>query len=252
MKVKTLFTMGWGWAVRYTLKRARFKLGFLWSKIIGRRYWVVAVGGTKVKLSFSTPYHERLGSFLHRGLHEKKLLEWWASEARDKRVVYDVGGFNGVYGIVAATINPAAVVHIFEPDPVNITHIEENVRLNGVRNCVVERKAVGDEDGFLLFAGDGSTGGRLSPQGTLRVPVVRLDSYEAPDLVKIDVEGGECAVLRGAQQALQRAPSMLLEVGPATPLAELKTLLLPLGYHLPEQVPPGNYISQKGTLVFAD
>jgi FkbM family methyltransferase len=71
------------------------------------------------------------------------------------------------------------------------------------------------------------------------VPQVTLDSVAAehdlaPDLVKIDVEGSELAVLAGAQQVLTRArPLLVLESWPASPeRPALFVRLASLGYQL--------------------
>jgi hypothetical protein len=78
--------------------------------------------------------------------------------------------------------------------------------------------AVGRETGEARFDGErGSGTGRLSEIGTLSVPVLSLDDFmederfRPPDFIKVDVEGGEADVLRGAMKLLaQYHPTLFL------------------------------------------
>ena len=66
---------------------------------------------------------------------------------------------------------------------------------------------------------------------SIRVPVVRLDSLPlpSPDLIKLDVEGSETAVLRGARQLLERAgPAIVIELHATN--EEVSDLLDDCGY----------------------
>lgn len=60
--------------------------------------------------------------------------------------------------------------------------------------------AVSDSSGAAFFSGEGAVG-RLSKAG-IKVKTVRLDDYPRPDLVKMDIEGGETAALRGSANIL--------------------------------------------------
>ena len=56
--------------------------------------------------------------------------------------------------------------------------------------------AVSDREGTAFFSGEGDTG-KLSQTGT-PIRTVRLDNHIRPDLIKMDIEGGEIAALRGS------------------------------------------------------
>jgi FkbM family methyltransferase len=80
--------------------------------------------------------------------------------------------------------------------------------LNRLDNVVIENVAVSDSNGTASFAfGTGSGTGRLSADGAIEVRTVRLDDYcdehdVAPGVMKIDVEGAELDVLRGADRII--------------------------------------------------
>jgi hypothetical protein len=47
----------------------------------------------------------------------------WKEKAKQSSVIYDIGGFNGVFGLLAAKVNPQARVVIFGADAISARHI---------------------------------------------------------------------------------------------------------------------------------
>ena len=98
--------------------------------------------------------------------------------------------------------------------------------------------AVGEAPGTATFApGPNSYTGALHPAGPLAVPVVSLDHLRregelpGPDLLKIDVEGAEVEVLRGALDVLRAArPVVVLATHGAAADRRCRELLGGLGY----------------------
>ena len=132
-------------------------------------------------------------------------------------VVLDVGANTGLYtSIAAACVGPAGRVFAFEPIPYLARRVRENAELNRLTNVEVIEAAIGAEVGrsdLHLSAAGGDGWASLyawnwSGPETLSVPVLALDdwleaaSIERVDLVKIDVEGAEHDVLRGAVRSL--------------------------------------------------
>lgn len=146
---------------------------------------------------------------------ELQLLPAWIEKAKQSSLIFDVGGFNGIYGILAAKANPNAKVVIFEPDPTNIEHIISNLALNSVDAYVVEA-AVSDHDGTIKFSADGSTGSRITSWG-VETRCVTLASFGSPELLKIDIEGHELEALKGAD--ISKTKSIFIEEN-HTPLLE--------------------------------
>ncbi|MGH7448831.1 MAG: FkbM family methyltransferase [Longimicrobiales bacterium] len=123
--------------------------------------------------------------------------------------VLDIGAHVGYYTLLASVLAGAGGrVCAFEPDPMNHAFLRRHIALNHLGNVAVENVAVSDRGGTASFAfGTGSGTGRLDAGGTLAVRTVRLDDYcrasgLAPGFLKIDVEGAELNVLRGAAEVI--------------------------------------------------
>jgi FkbM family methyltransferase len=142
-------------------------------------------------------------------------------------VFLDVGAHVGMVSLsVASRCRSRDVeVHSFEPHPVNAAALRRNAELNPGLRVTVNAVAVGDREGTVtldpsplpgesgwhgLAVGDRATGPADGADLRPEVPVVSLDGYigergiERVDVLKVDVEGWEPAVLAGAQQALAR------------------------------------------------
>jgi hypothetical protein len=94
--------------------------------------------------------------------------------------------------------------------------LRRNVAENGLSHVRVWPIAAGSYDGRARITG-GFNGSIRSDDGDLDVEIHRLDSLPiaSPALVKIDVEGHELAVLRGAEAWLRKtAPRLWIEVHP--------------------------------------
>jgi FkbM family methyltransferase len=153
------------------------------------------IGGTTVYLGFRTALHNEFAKLQSRGAGENDILErWLGSEAN---VVYDIGGYNGIYGIAYAKAYPNSKVKIFEPDAINYQQVKDNIRLNGLTNCTVEAVAISDKEGTLQFSQGGRSKEKIVETGGSAVPTFPLSHYPKADLIKIDVEGAEGKVLRG-------------------------------------------------------
>ena len=162
---------------------------------------------------FFAPYHHRIAYFYHTGLFERSALSVWKDQAKEANVIYDIGGFSGIYGLLAAKVNPNARILIFEPDVINAEHIRKNIKANGLSNCEVDEAAVSDVPGTARFSQGGSSGERLSEWGR-EVRVETLDDLPPANLIKIDVEGAEAKVIAGGKHALQKKPKIMLEIHP--------------------------------------
>ena len=146
------------------------------------------------------------------------------------RVVYDIGGNRGTWTVLARTICPAAEVHAFEPleevreeflcrtAPVGRTTLH-TIALGAVTGT--ERMNVhvfADSSSLLPLSEADAVGSPDHLKEVRRVSVVALDEYVAerglpePDLIKIDVQGYEVEVFRGAPRALAHARAIIAEV----------------------------------------
>jgi FkbM family methyltransferase len=152
--------------------------------------------------------------------------------------VYDLGANVGFISMIAAhLVGSKGRVISFEPLPANARQIKYNASLNNFSHIVVREEAISDAEGEALFqTTDFPTTGRLEnghlhqeKSGEVPVRVRALDVVIAearlplPDLIKMDVEGAETGVLKGAVKTLAtRRPIMLIELhGTNEPVARL-------------------------------
>jgi FkbM family methyltransferase len=163
---------------------------------------------------------------------------------RHGMTVYDLGAHVGFYTLLfSRLVGPAGVVQAFEPVVRNISYLERHLRLNGTVNVHIQELAVTRETGTVSFdCSSGVSTGRVVPgtaSETSRVPAVSLDDFiyarghEAPDLIKMDVEGGEVDVLAGMSRLLaERLPVLLISVHGSTRWRECIVALESAGYTL--------------------
>jgi FkbM family methyltransferase len=138
------------------------------------------------------------------------------------------------------------MVIAFEPLPSNLHFLRLHVAMNRVDNVTVFDAAVSDSEGEAFFSeGPNSYTGELSPHGRIKVRTVTLDELFADGLIpeanviKIDVEGAELRVLRGAEQFIRQAKTRALLVSAhSVPIAhDCAGLVSRAGYRVSE-IPP--------------
>ncbi|MCO2012608.1 FkbM family methyltransferase [Pseudomonas aeruginosa] len=115
----------------------------------------------------------------------------------------DIGAYDGdtVKKFMLAARHEYASIHAFEPDPANYRLMHAS--LAGSVGLHLHNQAVSDTGGHLAFAAHGTMGSRVEIDGTVQVPCVRLDDLlDVMTLLKMDVEGHEARVLRGAARLI--------------------------------------------------
>ena len=144
------------------------------------------------------------------GTYEPAQTRLFQSRITAGATVLDVGANAGYYTMLASMlVGPKGRVWAFEPHPENHEFLSRHVRLNDLTNVTVENAAVSNSNGTASFDfGTGSGTGRLAEHGVLDVRTVRLDEFcrerkLEPGFVKIDVEGAELEVLRGADEIIR-------------------------------------------------
>jgi FkbM family methyltransferase len=144
-------------------------------------------------------------------------------------VCVDAGASIGFHTLwLAALAGPAGAVHAFEPSPPAFERLREATA--GLARVRINRMALGDEEGsstLIVAPGDSMhsttrTVGALPTGERVTVPTTSLDTYakqvalEHIDVLKVDVEGAEALVFRGAARLLMRRAigAILAEVQP--------------------------------------
>lgn len=143
-------------------------------------------------------------------------------------VFYDVGANIGMVSMLVASRGREvdAQVHAFEPEPVNARRLRDNLATNGISTVEVHELGLAAESGTtsLYVAGDAGTGAHsmiadlTGSSRTIDIRVMAMTDFAAehpaPSCVKIDVEGAEMEVLRGAGNLLapEKVHDIFIEV----------------------------------------
>ncbi len=141
-------------------------------------------------------------------------------------VVLDIGAHQGLYTLLASEkVGSSGQVFAFEPSPRELRRLRWNLLINRCRNVRVVPSAVGSHEGTAeLFVCLGQETGCNSlrppavsePVSKVQVPITTLDRYlerigtNKVNFVKIDVEGAELEVLKGARRLLSDCRPLIL------------------------------------------
>ncbi|MFQ5734349.1 MAG: FkbM family methyltransferase [Planctomycetaceae bacterium] len=174
----------------------------------------------------------------------------------ENQIVVDAGANIGVHTLfLARKVGPAGRVLAFEPQRLMFQTLCGNLALNSITNTYCWNMALGETPGETVvpcldptvphnFGGVSlDAGGEGEP-----VAVTTIDNFHLPrcDFIKIDVEGMEEQVLRGAEQTIRRfKPILYLECDRVEKEASLIRCLDAFGYqmfwHLPPLFNPANF-----------
>ncbi len=224
--------------------------GFITRRMIGpvlppapAAFETLLPGGARLKLQF----REVIGlATLLQGGFETAEMEYLRAHVSSGATFIDVGANVGLYTVaMAGAVGPAGHVMAFEPLVENLQRLRSNVALNHLTNVSAHGSALGDRDGSieLKLATDPAYPSLMAvaqgrAKGSSRtVPIAKLDSVwtgaGSPPVsaIKIDVEGAEMMVLRGAERVLATcSPLLQVEANTAQHLEELAAWLQTRGY----------------------
>lgn len=204
-------------------------------------------------------YREDLGTLVlfHGGYEDREIAEL-CKYIPTGGTVLDVGANIGLSAIeFARTAGAGGKVIAFEPHPDTAARLRGNLDRNGIGNVEIVQSAVGAAPGTVTFneSADATlSSATLVPRNLVRsfdVPLTTIDLTWAASgkplvsALKIDVEGGELAVLQGATELLARDhPVILLEAWGADQLDPIHALLTAAGYERrqPAGFEPRNYL----------
>jgi len=184
----------------------------------------------------------------------------------DSGTLVDIGGNYGIFAILMSKAAPNASIFSFEPVERTFASLKKNIEANNCCNVKVIKVAIGDgrRKLFMRASDDLATNHIiLNSTGSAQieeVDMVTLDEFleengiSVVDFLKVDVEGAECMLLRGASNSLQtrRVRKILIEICPAnliranTSPEQLYDMIKQLGYvcfHLTEAGTLGRKVS---------
>lgn len=193
----------------------------------GARVW------TKVRSVRGDPFwflaDPRFDTDLIRGQHEPEIQRLLGEVLHAGDCFYDVGAHVGFFCLIAAQIvGPAGRVVAFEPDEVNVAILQKHVSQNALPQISVVKAAIWSSSRLIRFESSNAASSRMEGRVTIGregesssrpIRAISLDDFASdrdtarPHLLKIDVEGGESEVLKGAASLIQEArPPVLCEV----------------------------------------
>jgi FkbM family methyltransferase len=139
---------------------------------------------------------------------------------RNKDII-DAGGYVGDTALLFSSYTDKSI-HVFEASPSNMDIIRETIRLNHLENIVPVSKALGEKSGTATFSlGERNSCNSLVERpgynypNHIEVPVITLDDYVRENnlevgLIKVDIEGGEQLLLKGAVETIRTQHPILL------------------------------------------
>jgi FkbM family methyltransferase len=209
-------------------------------------------------LIYLRPGGRTCGSAFWDGRYEPVIQALLGDLIDSASTVLDIGANVGLIGIpLAPKVAPAGRVLLFEPVEANCDLIRRTLGTNDLPNVELVPVGLGDGDGRLEIHLEGRRGRSenaiLAPPvsgdratTTVEIAVTTLDAVlrerdllDGVDAIKIDVEGAEVAVLRGAAETLARSLPVIVGEFNAlymprygTTFTDAFALLDPLGYHV--------------------
>lgn len=181
------------------------------------------------------PICPRSEKYYWTGTYEAELQDALARLLGPGGVFWDIGAHIGFFSSLASRIvGPFGRVIAVEPYGENVLRLEKVLALNHLSNIDVLPLAILERAGHAVFlpAPSSSMGSVVKgpARAGIRVPAQSLDGlmqhFPAPDVVKIDVEGGELEVLRGAPRLLTETSAwIIVELTDAKRIEDARSLL---------------------------
>jgi FkbM family methyltransferase len=196
--------------------------------------------------------------FLHQIFVEEIYRLPAIENAAEMNVLFDVGANCGFYALTQCVSRPHLQARCFEPQPATFRHLQQNIAANHAADRVkAVNAAVGAVSGQceLKISPQSSMGVVASSSGQLldgknrpmithsiTVPMITLDEYAGqenlwPDIIKVDVEGYEPEVLKGARRCLSHARFVIAECDTNELAAQNRSLMTAAGFHLEQRGP---------------
>ncbi len=134
----------------------------------------------------------------------------------DTPLIYNCGANIGVDTLYFKRLYPNASIKAFEADPGIAAYLTRNVERNRLSKVEVITQAVWNENTTVSFAAEGADGGSVVVGNkTAQIPATRLKDWlekeSVIDLLKMDIEGAEVAVIRDCKDSLRHIRHIFIE-----------------------------------------
>lgn len=208
------------------------------------------------KMTFMSSDTGLAPSLLQEGIYEAEMTEYITTHLKPGMIFVDVGANFGFFSMIAASkVGDKGTVLSVEPEPKNFALLRKNIEDNGYQKCIIALPiALSQKEGTAtLFIDDGNVGNHSLARSNIKTgkqavtvrmrtldDVCKENGIRTIDMMKIDTQGAELQVLRGATTVLSgnHPMTMLLEFWPYGILQmgdkpeELLSLLSSLGFGL--------------------
>ncbi len=214
-----------------TLENIKKYLKFIWVDIFIRIKFFIGINTTIKRLDTGELLRVRnidqIGiAILKSEEFERITRAEVLSRVNEGMTVLDIGANIGYYTVmIASKLGENGKVVAFEPNPVMIDELVKNISLNNLKNVIIENVALADIDGTSSFwvpkqgqEGHGSLHENSTYKAenriivkteTLDIALQRLNINKV-DLIKIDTEGSEMLIFKGAKKTLSSTEKPIL------------------------------------------
>jgi FkbM family methyltransferase len=257
------------------------------SKIISKKLYFAIDGTINVKLTegknllfTANPTSNLLRVLFWQGIEGFEFNEYkvFTELAKESKCFFDIGANIGYYSIVAKKFNENIIVHGFEPLPGARKYFQKNIKLNNFEDITIQQIALCDKIGEAEFYSNinprfkhledhlfGDSSLDINATGNFQrikfiVKTDTLDNYittnlapdQKIDLIKMDTEGTENLVLKGAHNVLlNHQPIIMCEIIKGFIEKEMEVILKKYNYSFYKVKPNGlefslNLVSENG------
>lgn len=182
------------------------------------------------------------------GIYEAETSSWLQSRLKEGMTFVDIGANSGYFSLLGSiAVGSTGTVVSCEPVPLNCSTIQSHLNANQIGNVILLPYAISDLDGPIHFNIDSNNANShistikldhasSNVQEVIETTAVRLDTYFSssnlvPNLIKVDVEGAEAQVLRGAMETLRtHRPLCIVSTHSNTCYDDCYKILVSCGY----------------------
>ncbi len=183
-------------------------------------------GNYKININSEFEYGMRLNS----AKAEPEMIKWLQEDLKDGDIMFDIGANVGTYSLIASSIKNNLKIYCFEPSFLNFYQLCRNIIINDLTNKIFPLNiALSNQNSIQEFKYQNLiTGGAIHSLGqvnfesklTQLMPsftvdyLIRNEFILCPNVIKIDVDGHELAVLIGMKDTLKNSSlrSIYIEV----------------------------------------
>jgi FkbM family methyltransferase len=185
------------------------------------------------------------------GTYELGFQKIFLNKVKEGDIFFDIGAHVGFYSLLGSKlVGEKGKIFSFEPSPRNFTYLKKHIELNKSLNIIPAQKAVMDHPGSFSFdLSEGSFVGHIvnNENKSMKIEAVSLDTFceeknIIPTVMKIDVEGAEADVFRGAQRIIETVhPKIFLAIHSAKLAEECENFLVKRGYSISRIEPENSF-----------